>query len=88
MIKRTLAVLQRVVLTSLAVAVAISVPDFSVLMGFIGSFSAFGLAVIIPILAKILIDRSLKTVDAFLLLLSFAMAIWGTVSAFLAASGQ
>ncbi|TFL06651.1 transmembrane amino acid transporter protein-domain-containing protein [Pterulicium gracile] len=87
-IKRTLAVLQRVVLTSLAVAVAISVPDFSVLMGFIGSFSAFGLAVIIPILAKILIDRSLKTVDAFLLLLSFAMAIWGTVSAFLAASGQ
>jgi solute carrier family 32 (vesicular inhibitory amino acid transporter) len=58
MSKRTLIGLERILFVFLAVAVSILLPDFSSMMAFLGSFSAFAICVIGPICAKIALEGS------------------------------
>jgi vesicular inhibitory amino acid transporter len=74
-------VIERVVFTFLSVGVSILIPGFSSAMAFLGSFSAFMLCVIGPVLAK----RALLgwgVWDALLLIIAVVMATWGTIAAF------
>ncbi|CAA7266602.1 unnamed protein product [Cyclocybe aegerita] len=82
--KRFLGVLQRVCLTSLAVAVSIWVPEFSSMMAFLGSFSAFILSIVGPVMAKIMIEGRCGAFDATIVVVGTVMAVWGTVAAFMA----
>lgn len=70
--------------TCLTVAVSILVPDFSSMMAFLGSFSAFMLCVIGPLSAKGALNGRLGWGDTALLLMGIVMAIWGTIAAFAA----
>lgn len=79
---RALGIVQRIVLTSLAVAVSILIPDFGSMMAFLGSFSAFVLCIIGPVGAKVAIEKKLGRLDAVLLMIAIVMAAWGTFSAF------
>ncbi|KAL1677645.1 transmembrane amino acid transporter protein-domain-containing protein [Schizophyllum commune] len=54
------AIVQRVVVTCLAVLVSVVVPEFSAMMAFLGAFSAFMLCVIGPVAAKIALTRTGK----------------------------
>ncbi|KAG5654742.1 hypothetical protein H0H81_003750 [Sphagnurus paluster] len=83
-LKRLLAISQRVSVTVLAVLVSILVPDFSSLMAFLGSFSAFMLCVIGPISAKVMLAGRCSLLDGIFLSIGVIMAIWGTVAAFMA----
>lgn len=77
--------IQRVVLTLLSVGVSVLVPDFSAVMAFLGSFSAFLIVVIGPIGAHIAIKGSCSVFDAIAVGLAVVMAVWGTAAAFLSA---
>lgn len=83
-LKRFFAIFQRVLVTILAVSVSILVPDFSSMMAFLGSFSAFMLCVIGPILAKATLAGRCSIFDATVVALGAIMAIWGMTAAFLA----
>lgn len=83
LLKRALAITQRVFITALSVLVSILVPDFGSAMAFLGSFSAFILCIIGPIFAKIALAGRCNTLDGMVLVLGGIMAVWGTVSAFL-----
>lgn len=83
--KRILGMIQRVVLTLLSVGVSVLVPDFSAVMAFLGSFSAFLIVVIGPIGAHIAIKGSCSVFDAIAVGLAVVMAVWGTAAAFLSA---
>lgn len=80
--KRLLGILQRVFLTTLAVLVSIAVPEFSSMMAFLGSFSAFLLSVVGPVLAKVMINGRCGRFDALIILVGLVMAVWGTAAAF------
>ena len=54
------AIVQRIVVTCLAVLVSVVVPEFSAMMAFLGAFSAFMLCVIGPVAAKIALTRTGK----------------------------
>jgi solute carrier family 32 (vesicular inhibitory amino acid transporter) len=73
---------ERALLTSLSVAVSILVPEFSSMMAFLGSFSAFLICVIGPVSAKVAMTGRCGPWDAFLLLTAVMMAVWGTGAAF------
>lgn len=81
-LKRILTVVERVVLTLLSVAVSILVPEFSSVMAFLGSFSAFMLCVIGPVSAKSALAGRWNVLDVLLLIVAAIMAVWGTVAAF------
>lgn len=81
-LKRILTVAERVVLTLLSVAVSILVPEFSSVMAFLGSFSAFMLCVIGPVSAKSALAGRWSVWDVLLLVVAVIMAVWGTVAAF------
>jgi vesicular inhibitory amino acid transporter len=81
-LKRVLIICERIGLVCLAVAVSILVPDFGTIMAILGSFSVFSLCVIGPIVAKISLEGRATVVDAMILTVSIAMALWGTVVAF------
>jgi len=81
-LKRILIACERVALACLAVAISILVPNFGSIMAVLGSFTVFILCVIGPIAAKTTLQRKVTTVDATILMVSTAMAIWGTVAAF------
>ncbi|KAG7450339.1 uncharacterized protein BT62DRAFT_506326 [Guyanagaster necrorhizus] len=83
--KRILGMILRVALTLLSVVVSILVPDFSAVMAFLGSFSAFLIVVIGPIGAHIAIKGSCSAFDALAVGLAIVMAVWGTAAAFLSA---
>ncbi|PPQ89588.1 hypothetical protein CVT25_012333 [Psilocybe cyanescens] len=83
--KRSLAILQRIFLTTLAVAVSVAVPEFSSMMAFLGSFSAFMLSIVGPVMAKVVIGGKCGLFDGIIITTGVTMAIWGTVAAFLAA---
>lgn len=72
--------IERSLLTVAAVAVSILVPEFSAMMGFLGSFSAFLLCVIGPVSAKIAVNGRCGKWDAFLLVVAVMMAVFGTFS--------
>lgn len=68
----------------MAVAASIFVPEFSAMMAFLGSFSAFLLCVIGPVSAKVALAGKCSLLDATLLLVAVLMAVWGTIAAFMA----
>jgi vesicular inhibitory amino acid transporter len=75
-------VLQRILVTLLSILVSILVPEFSSMMAFLGSFSAFILCVIGPISAKVMLAGRCGVFDAVVLTLGIIKAIWGTAAAF------
>ena len=75
-------IIERVALALMAVGVSILIPEFSTVMAFLGSFSAFVLCVIGPVCAKIGIDGRCSWYDGILLALSTIFAVWGTIAAF------
>jgi len=79
-------VVERVAVLALVTATAILIPDFSATMAFLGSFSAFVLCVIGPIMAKVAVDGRCSGLDALLLAVSISMAASGTYAAFFAAA--
>jgi solute carrier family 32 (vesicular inhibitory amino acid transporter) len=81
-LKRMLTMFERVAFTLLSVGVSILVPEFSAVMAFLGSFSAFVICVIGPILAKMMLSRRVDILDTIILSIAIVMAIWGTVAAF------
>ncbi|KAJ3990546.1 transmembrane amino acid transporter protein-domain-containing protein [Lentinula detonsa] len=83
--KSLLSRLQRIFVTIASVAVSIAVPEFSALMAFLGSFSAFMICIIGPVAAKVAIERKCGIVDGLILGTGIVMASWGTVAAFLIA---
>ncbi|KAF9452603.1 hypothetical protein P691DRAFT_660426 [Macrolepiota fuliginosa MF-IS2] len=82
-LKKVLAVIQRIVVTCAAVAVSIYIPEFSTMMAFLGSFSAFCLSIVGPIAAKVKLEGKCSKVDASIMVAGTVMAIWGTVAAFM-----
>ncbi|KAH7915370.1 transmembrane amino acid transporter protein-domain-containing protein [Hygrophoropsis aurantiaca] len=80
--KHGLIAVERIILLLLCIAVSILVPEFSSLMAFLGSFSAFVICVIGPISAKIALAGRCGHLDAALLFTAGIMAMWGTVAAF------
>ena len=67
-------------MTVMAVAVSIAIPEFSSMMGILGSLFAFLMCVIGPVSAKIAIDKKYTKHDALILVVGVAMASWGTFS--------
>jgi len=80
--KQFLVVLERIMVPVMSILVSILIPQFSSLMAFLGSFSAFVICVIGPICAKIAMTGRCQWYDAVLLGVSTLMAVWGTFSAF------
>jgi solute carrier family 32 (vesicular inhibitory amino acid transporter) len=76
------AVIQRILVTSLSILVSILVPEFSSMMAFLGSFSAFILCVIGPITVKIMLAGQCGIFDGVILALGIMKAIWGTIATF------
>lgn len=74
---------QRVAVTLLSVGVSILIPEFSSMMAFLGSFSAFLLCIIGPITAKVAIAGKCGVFDGLIVVIAIVMAVWGTVAAFL-----
>ncbi|KAI0335356.1 hypothetical protein GY45DRAFT_1317300 [Cubamyces sp. BRFM 1775] len=113
-LKTALIALERAVLTALAVAVSILVPEFASVMAVLGSTFSFVLCVIGPVSAKIALGGAGDSAgfgsaggllgygyagaqsggwwarcgvwDGALLVVSTAMAVWGTVCAFASAA--
>ncbi|TFK57351.1 hypothetical protein OE88DRAFT_1651027 [Heliocybe sulcata] len=81
-LRRAFTVLERVLFTLLSVTVSILVPQFSSVMAFLGSFSAFLLCVIGPVSAKIALQGRCGLWDGLLLGVGIVMAVWGTGAAF------
>ncbi|KAF8844085.1 hypothetical protein BDN67DRAFT_896024 [Paxillus ammoniavirescens] len=79
---RIIVVIERIMVPVMSIVVSIAVPQFSSLMAFLGSFSAFVICVIGPISAKIVMTGRCQWHDAALLGISTLMAVWGTFSAF------
>ena len=84
MLNQILIVVERSVFALMAVAFSIFIPEFSAMMAFLGSFSAFLLCVIGPVSAKVALEGKCSWLDAVLLLMAFVMATWGTIAAFVA----
>lgn len=80
--KRFFVALERIMVPVMSILVSILIPQFSSLMAFLGSFSAFVICVIGPISAKIAMTGRCQWYDAVLLGVSTLMAVWGTFSAF------
>jgi vesicular inhibitory amino acid transporter len=81
-LKRIFKIMERSVFAFLSVGVSILVPEFSSVMAFLGSFSAFMLCVIGPVLAKSVLKGRLGGWDALLLVVAIVMTVWGTFTAF------
>lgn len=73
-------VIQRTLMAVMAVAISIAIPEFSSMMGILGSLFSFLICVIGPLSAKIAIDRKCTKLDGSILLIGVAMASWGTFS--------
>ncbi|KAF9229485.1 hypothetical protein BS17DRAFT_688120 [Gyrodon lividus] len=80
--KQVFVATERIMVPVMSIAVSVVVPQFSALMAFLGSFSAFVICVIGPISAKIALTGRCQWYDAALLGVSTLMAVWGTFSAF------
>jgi len=81
--KRFLGIIQRIFLTTMSVIVSILVPEFSLMMAFVGSFSAFMISIVGPVVAKVMIDKRCGWFDALIIIVGTIMAVWGTITAFL-----
>jgi vesicular inhibitory amino acid transporter len=85
LLSRVFFIVGRISIPALSILVSIIVPEFSSLMAFLGSFSAFMICVIGPISAKIALEGRCGLVDVSLLAIAIVMATWGTLAAFWAA---
>jgi len=85
-LKRFLGIAHRIAMPMASVSVSILIPEFSSMMAFLGSFSAFMLAVVGPILAKVTIAGRCGITDGLLMLTGVVMAAWGTYAATRAAT--
>jgi len=74
--------MQRVLLTGAIVIVSIVVPEFSSMMAILGSFSAFLLSIVGPVVAKIMIERNCTIFDGVIIATGIVMAVWGTLATF------
>jgi vesicular inhibitory amino acid transporter len=81
-LRHMLIIFERVAFTLFSVGVSILVPEFSSVMAFLGSFSAFVICVIGPILAKMMLSRRAEMLDTVILSIATVMAVWGTLAAF------
>jgi vesicular inhibitory amino acid transporter len=81
-LRKVLSVIQRIGITCASVAVSIYIPQFSVMMAFLGSFSAFCLSIVGPIAAKVKIEGKCSFFDAAMMFMGGVMAVWGTIAAF------
>ena len=70
-------IVERTSTTALAVYVSVTIPEFSSMMAFLGSFSAFMICVIGPIFAKMSITGKREPFDILLLCVSIVMATMG-----------
>ncbi|PFH54636.1 hypothetical protein AMATHDRAFT_134903 [Amanita thiersii Skay4041] len=84
-LKRCLTAFQRILLTIMTVIVSIAVPQFSAVMAFLGSVSAFMINIVGPVAVKVAMQRYCGVFDGAILVIGVAMAIWGTTSVVLAA---
>ncbi|KAG2368253.1 transmembrane amino acid transporter protein-domain-containing protein [Suillus spraguei] len=82
LLNRVFFIVERISVPALSILVSILVPEFSSLMAFLGSFSAFIICVIGPISAKIALEGRCSWVDVSLLVIAIVMATWGTLAAF------
>jgi vesicular inhibitory amino acid transporter len=80
--KRLLSVVQRILVTTLSITVSIMIPEFSSMMAFVGSFSAFMISIVGPVVAKAMIDKKCGLFDSCIIIVGTVMAVWGTVAAF------
>ncbi|KJA26174.1 hypothetical protein HYPSUDRAFT_133333 [Hypholoma sublateritium FD-334 SS-4] len=80
--KRAIGIAQRVLLTGAAVTVSIFVPEFSAVMAILGSFSAFMLSIVGPVVANVAIEGVCGPFDAVIIAAGIVMAAWGTTAAF------
>lgn len=80
--RKILATVQRIVVTCASVGVSIYIPEFSVMMAFLGSFSAFSISVVGPVAAKVKLEGRCGIFDVAIIFVGSVMAIWGTVAAF------
>lgn len=84
LLKDILIAVERSAFACVSVAVSIFIPEFSSMMAFVGSFSAFILCVIGPVSAKIALTRKCGWLDGSLMIIAIIMATWGTIAAFAA----
>jgi hypothetical protein len=80
---RLFVIIERTLVSVLAILVAIYVPGFSSLMAFLGAFSAFLICILGPICAKIAIEGRCGATDAILFIIVFVMMVWGTLASFM-----
>ncbi|KAM6498264.1 Transmembrane amino acid transporter domain containing protein [Amanita muscaria] len=83
-LQKFLAGFRRIVLTILAIVVSILFPEFSVVMAFLGSFSAFIINIVGPVAAKVTMQGRCNVFDGSIIIVGITMAIWGTYAAFTA----
>jgi len=72
----------RFLLAGMSVTVSVLIPNFSAMMSFLGSFSAFTICIIGPILAHIQLNGG-KWWDKVVLGIAMMMAVWGTTVSFI-----
>ena len=60
-------------------------PQFSVVMAFMGSFSALMINLVGPIAAKVVLQGRCGILDGAVMVVSIVMTVWGTYAAFFAA---
>ena len=81
-LKQVFTAIERAIFTVVSVTVSILVPEFSSMMAFLGSFSAFLICVIGPVSAKVALAGRCSVWDGTLLVTAVVMAVWGTCAAF------
>ncbi len=84
-VKAVLVAIERVALALAAVFVSILVPEFASVMAVLGATFSFLMCVIGPLCAKIVLNGGLRKcgwTDALLLVVTTAMAVWGSICAF------
>jgi len=77
--------LLRIVLAISIVAVSMIFPQFSAVMAFMGSFSAFTINVICPVAAKVVTQGQCSILDGTIMIVNVVMTVWGTYAAFIPA---
>jgi len=73
--------LSRALSSAASIAVSIAIPEFSTVMAFLGSFSAFTICIIGPISAHMKLNGA-RWWDTGILIIACIMALWGTCAAF------
>ena len=75
-------VFQRVILTVVVVVTAMVFPHFGTVDAFVGSFTAFVVNIIFPMVFKVAVKGRCGALDGTIIAVSLVMAIWGTFCTF------